>query len=759
MPLRQKTIAVASVVPNIVAEKKPPMTSKAARKAYLKANRVPRLSKAEQRRQYAIERAQQKAEEEAEKAAAKKEREKERAAAKAKALREKKAAKEEEAKKERKKLGIPERSKWGFHASQRVITGFIQRPVLGKRKGGADVDAVEDSDGRSEGVVMEMSPKKRRPTPDSVKPVQESRTSSQRYSNTPRSMSQRTRASCAVEEIQDDSIPDAQPREQFIPRQSQFSSIQLSLSIRMPSQRKVRLEIEAAGNIEIESDSYGECIPDVEIFNPVSAARPLPTSAKVDHTIFSEGAEAKVTGNPNLNAKKPIILEVSEPVVDKRPLQSPGKGRHGIKTPVVVEPVQMKSTDRIKAPNLVSHVKPQSNALPPSFANLPAVVAGAQHLPPRQSPRQGPSITPKAPLQTLSTKNPNVPVITPASRFSTGAVNRKPTFASKNPLLAQALHLPPTNTQLFLEENMDSFFPSPSQEIRELLVDVDLPSNTQITREMLMDNVMEEPALSKPQVNNVHDELSFICTQDLIISSQDIREIESPLKSALKSDRAAEPEIFICTQDLILSSQDMREIESPAIIQVPVSPGVQPLTHRNVKSLSSKTNIQHPPCTQYSFLSTQDLEISSQDLRDIDTPSKPPPSLLPRLRSQKSVQSLRPPASQTKSRLWKPLFFKEKEEDLLHAAIEERRKMAEMDRKGAKPSQRSSGTDQRRTGTPMTNRRSDLRSSQRASWPSQKNIEVPAGKKDDLDSDDFGYGDDDEASMLAALDAVEKTVL
>jgi hypothetical protein len=87
--------------------------------------------------------------------------------------------------------------------------------------------------------------------------------------------------------------------------------------------------------------------------------------------------------------------------------------------------------------------------------------------------------------------------------------------------------LPPSATQAFIENHLDDFFPSPSQEIRELLDDIDdLPSNTQIAREL-------EPELVLP--TKVPKEDSFadlICTQDFILSSQDIFEITTPCPPA-----------------------------------------------------------------------------------------------------------------------------------------------------------------------------------------------------------------------------------
>jgi hypothetical protein len=93
----------------------------------------------------------------------------------------------------------------------------------------------------------------------------------------------------------------------------------------------------------------------------------------------------------------------------------------------------------------------------------------------------------------------------------------------------------PSATQAFLENHLDEFFPSPTQEIRELLDGVDyLPSNTQIAQE-----------LSSPHHQAHADDddglADFISTQDLILSSQDLLEIVTPSRSPTNPVATNEP--------------------------------------------------------------------------------------------------------------------------------------------------------------------------------------------------------------------------
>jgi hypothetical protein len=73
-----------------------------------------------------------------------------------------------------------------------------------------------------------------------------------------------------------------------------------------------------------------------------------------------------------------------------------------------------------------------------------------------------------------------------------------------------------------LEDHIDDFFPSPSQQIRELLEEADdLPSNTQIMREL------NHP--SKSADVDLFGDISL--SQEFLLSSQDILEITTPSRA------------------------------------------------------------------------------------------------------------------------------------------------------------------------------------------------------------------------------------
>ena len=132
MPFEQSRIAIAPAVimhPNTKNIPKGPMTSKQVKKAYKERNAGPKMTKAEQRK-----------EEQQIREAQRLELEKEKRLEREKRKREKKREEEAAAKAERKKMGVPEKSKW-VRPSQNRITGFI---ALGKRN--REDDTITDAD-------------------------------------------------------------------------------------------------------------------------------------------------------------------------------------------------------------------------------------------------------------------------------------------------------------------------------------------------------------------------------------------------------------------------------------------------------------------------------------------------------------------------------------------------------------------------------------------------------------------------------------
>jgi len=86
------------------------------------------------------------------------------------------------------------------------------------------------------------------------------------------------------------------------------------------------------------------------------------------------------------------------------------------------------------------------------------------------------------------------------------------------------------------------------------------------------------------------------------------------------------------------------------------------------------------------FLSSQDLEISSQNLRDIDTPSKAVPKGSPsRKFTTQNFAFTEITSKPSPTPKLKPRFFEEKEDDLLHAALHESLLLSKQTTQGSSP--------------------------------------------------------------------------
>lgn len=161
------------------------------------------------------------------------------------------------------------------------------------------------------------------------------------------------------------------------------------------------------------------------------------------------------------------------------------------------------------------------------------------------------SIVPRPALQEVSVNMPPPPIPfkeKKAISFAPSPQKRKllPQNATKSN--TAGYDTPPSGTQVFLENHLDDFFPGPSQAVRELISDAEhLPSNTQIARELSPDLPMEKitslpsnrPISRALRLMPVIEEDNFddlICTQDLILSSQELLEITTPSRAPPKPE-------------------------------------------------------------------------------------------------------------------------------------------------------------------------------------------------------------------------------
>ncbi|KIN01343.1 hypothetical protein OIDMADRAFT_145424 [Oidiodendron maius Zn] len=385
---------------------RPPMTSKAAKKAYLKAQ-GPRMSRAEQRRLEAEERARQK-----------EEYEKERNAKKAKAARERKAQKEQAQRDARRKMGLPEPSKF-VRPSQPTISRFV---VAGNKRSWQEMEIVAEE---SDSTIYEHK--------DEDYPL--------------------------AKRVPGEDISEEEYGE--FPSLSQYDLPRLFDDLDTP--RKLLKEDEQSSQElprrKLGGDKEENAFNNGQIIDEMIAAQ-----------LLSEAAEASSR---------------HDGVSPARALSNRSNN-----IPIFVD------EEDIDCGHTTNSKETRSQA-----ENRPVLADRPLNFPPPVKAAKAISFVPTPPK---------------SSRFV-------PAAEANNP---------PSATQIFLENHLDDFFPSPSQEIRELLDDAnELPSYTQISREL------------NPRQSAIKEDLvmAMFSSQDFVLSSQDLLEITTPSRGSPSRDGEAAP--------------------------------------------------------------------------------------------------------------------------------------------------------------------------------------------------------------------------
>jgi hypothetical protein len=504
------------------------MTSKAAKKAYAQANRGPRVSRAEQRRREA-----------AELEAQKKEYERERAAAKAKAAREKKALKANVEREERRKLGLPEPNRF-VRASQPTISRFV-RGDSGKRTWQQIENGVEEeSEGTispAEEMVDDAQPPAKR-VAVCAKEVREAHPPTKRVD--------------VVEDSEDEF--------------GEFPSLSQADLLEKISSSLVELKKGSSGpgspahNPEAQPEKRGrEASQELPARKSYDDEYPLTDSqvfADLATTqLLSEAAEAASRSD---GIGLPVHSVKAQVQTSNKSIETPRQLHHQSKMPVVDGHGNIKPKNHSALPGPVfqecSANLPSARLLMKEISQLyPATVSEQIINKPilsqsmskqtiwsqNSTPHQIQPILSRPALQPLSNNMPPPKLLVKEKisiSFSTALL--KPLLPPQNSSSTATRpppSMPPLATQAFLENHLDEFFPSPTQEIRELLDEVDdLPSNTQIAQELS----------SPPQQDDISDDDhfgDFISTQDLILSSQDLLEIVTPSRRATTHELARRP--------------------------------------------------------------------------------------------------------------------------------------------------------------------------------------------------------------------------
>ncbi|KAI1326684.1 hypothetical protein F5Y16DRAFT_225313 [Xylariaceae sp. FL0255] len=508
---------------------RPPMTTKQVKKAYQKANKGPKLSKAEKRKQELFEQDR-----------IRKEFEKERNQARARAARDKKKEKEERERAEKKKKGLP---LFNVRPSQDTIARFVRaNPVPVPVREDRDHDNDKDKDS-SDGTlcssgddfsdlpiprpVIETVDKENIPPPKraGLWPIPESNTSSihpdhddhgnppckkrktQRFEKeTEPVVLKHRRPSQKTPSLKETHVPSVQKTPAVANAFESFSTVDLDEESLLDE--LIRVEDELA-----------------EDKTQPNTPEPQPHASPAVETPPSKPAETYLA--PHVK----VVKEISAP---PRLAISP----HVQKTtqiPVLPRPGAFHQTRTSMEPP----------PIPPKFKSPNSVQITSQHRTPKFIK---PSIPSNRPI-----REPQQPYTTTISHFGESNV--------------------PPSTQLFMLNHLDDFLPSPSQEAREIfeepkrIVSIGAGKSPPLTVKKTL--ISKEPAanqyMRKPIKTQITSEKSRF-TKPIIESVKTRGPPQPPVPQFAPPSKPQSFDLsFLSTQDVFLSSQDMKDIEESPV--------------------------------------------------------------------------------------------------------------------------------------------------------------------------------------------------
>lgn len=700
------------------------MTSKAAKKAYLKANQGggPKVSRAEQRRldKEAVERLNR-------------EHERERAAAKAKAAREKKAAKVNAEKEERKRKEIPEPSRF-VRASQPTISRFVRPGNKRTVQEMEDVDEEEEDtpaddtiaedtmaeevafepivgglvgDGKSVAITTNMEPP--------AKKIAMDMSSDDEFGDFP-SLSQSDifqKMDSPMPSFQDQKVvPMSAQKELSDPGSDDFPTLS-------------QCELLEKGNLPPGAITISRnCTP-----IPQRPSTKSPPPGK-------EVQELKPKGDGFRFTESQLLVDMggSQPLSETA---EANKIHDGLDVAQTTSKPATVAVARNTVNSQTSHTTPRTINSPKRPSASRTVNMPPHKSMPSRYPLYGRSANTMPPPALL--KVHRATSFPPTSRSS---VQQAPVRQRKRPAQNSA----PTPTQAFIENNLDDFFPSPSQEIRELLDDIDdMPSNTQIAKEL-------SPV--KQISKDVNDPLKDLFPlPDFAISSQDMLEMDTP--SRLPNQPAGRDNRTV-HQPLPRSSLGKETIMKPPQILPPTSKG-RDLARSSSFNKIHKPSPLEPPLPENATRPPPNTTFTRPRSRnETPKPYLPPHQLIHQKnthpRSQSESWSPKPPPIPPKTPLSPPpkrRFFEEKDEDLVIAAMLESMREAEAAEKARQQAQAQEKARQRAGARAKAKERVQELAPQQAQVETQAKVSInesPSRNKRTLQraqSSVTDYGDDE----------------
>ncbi|KAI0180619.1 hypothetical protein GGR52DRAFT_532088 [Hypoxylon sp. FL1284] len=534
-----------------------PMTTKQARKEYLKRHKGPKLSKAEQRRQDLFEQDR-----------IRKEFEKEKNQARARAARDKKREKEEKDRAERRKKGLP---LVDVRPSQDTIAWFVRGDRRKQETWTASPAsaAAEDSDSGTPVVEADADaepPPKKQKTELPVPENEESSEPEQRPSSA--GILQSAAGAPDSGEATGEAAGEAPADDNGLAKGHPTSE---KPSLELDNLELVEQLLDASDNIPSShpnnSDAArdGKLLPkeqDVHAPNRSSSPR-----SPDDHPC------------PPTSPKEPLREQTAEDSTSlsavRQPLQTLVKNEVNMRRnnkPVEPSPEPTKKTtpaeNPIPDPKMQAPRRSQPHASAPPPFRHPITPMGPPRLPPKfKAPNHASASRPVTPQ--FLVKQPHAPRFESASSpFARPPIGPTPQGGGGEQ--------PPTSTQAFMFNHLDDFFPSPSQEVREVFGDVK-PSIVNVDRHLTSKHThsarpnrgQSPPSNPTPDVLNAnradpkHNESRPELGLARKLSTYQSRNTASLLVADTQFSDNSETSCvpFFSTQDFFLSSQDIKDIE------------------------------------------------------------------------------------------------------------------------------------------------------------------------------------------------------
>ncbi|KAI2615247.1 hypothetical protein GGR54DRAFT_613620 [Hypoxylon sp. NC1633] len=545
---------ILSIIPNApcainngldAAQSRPskrPMTTKQAKKAYQTANKGPKLSKAERRRQELFEQDR-----------IRKEFEKERNQSRARAARDKKKEKEERERAERKKKGLP---LVDVRPSQDTIARFVRGN--GKKQKSEELSLPvtngDDSDSCSLSAEDEPGPPPKKPKTASPVPISVN-ADLERSPSFAGVVDRSVRSAQDINGAEDLPEVDGRPEDNSIAKRTDFEIYdEASLDL---------LHDAIFDEFTVAADELMQVKEPESSKDQVIADNPSQSKLPVDHLRPPTSTPQLLPKHRAGDSASPSIRKPLQNLATEAVNARDGSRRDGLAHD------QGKSTPPARQPIADLPARP-SQRTQPSARTAPS-------FPHYKTPMGPPPVPPKFKSRNhvFAQESKTPPTLL---KQSNALITPKP-----NPNSARRLQLQeprgedlPTSTQLFMISNLDDLFPSPSQEVREIFEEPKSsirtdnnqtkPGTTCFTRSPLDRNLLAHSISSMPNVNQPVPVTKVDKTNGPV--QDDAYSDEPKIPTCLPAANAHSPGTsdvysmpFFSTQDFLLSSQDVKDLE------------------------------------------------------------------------------------------------------------------------------------------------------------------------------------------------------